>query len=261
MSQQPDIAQWTAKLRARERSVGSFVKTPSHQVVEILGAAGLDFLVLDAEHAPFGPSELDLCLLAARAAGVPAAVRVRDGGPGALLQALDLGAAGVVVPHVRDPQEALAALRWSRYGPDGRGFSNSPRAGGYGAAGMAEHVARSNAALAVICQIEDRPAVEAVAEIAAVEGIAGLLIGRADLAVAYGAESVSDPKVIAAAETICAAATAVGRAVGLFLPDLAEVARWQDAGASFFIVGSDQSLLRQGALRLAHDFANTKGQS
>jgi 2-keto-3-deoxy-L-rhamnonate aldolase RhmA len=80
--------------------VGTFVKTLSPHVVEILGPTGLDFAAIDAEHAPFDRAALDLMMLAGRAARLPIHVRIPDTAPATILSVLDVGAAGLVVPHV-----------------------------------------------------------------------------------------------------------------------------------------------------------------
>ena len=83
------------RLSAREQMLGTVVKLTAPQVIEILGEAGLDFVMIDAEHAPFDRNAIDLALLAARAAGIHGLVRVPD--MGSILSALDCGAAGVIV--------------------------------------------------------------------------------------------------------------------------------------------------------------------
>ena len=89
------------RLRARDLLSATWVKTPHPHVVEVLALSELDALVLDAEHAPFDRAALDACLLAARAGGKPVLVRPESASPAAILQALDGGADGVVVPHIR----------------------------------------------------------------------------------------------------------------------------------------------------------------
>ena len=239
------------RLRDREVVTACFIKTPAFQHVEIAGASGLDAVVLDTEHASFDPSQLDVCLLAARASGTAGLVRLADQRAETALQALDLGAAGVVVPHVRDAATARAVVAMCRYGDGDRGFSNPPPAGGYGAVGMADHVAASDDAVSVICQIEDASAIEHVAEIAAVPGVDCLFIGRADLALSYGVTELDHPLVDAAITTIIEAGQAAGVATGIFLADDTAVDSYARRGVSCFVIGSDQSWLRSAATQLA----------
>ena len=135
-----------ARLAGRELVVGTFVKTPSPIVVEVLGRTTLDCLCLDAEHAPFDRANLDICIFAARAARIEVLVRVPTGAPEHLLNALDCGATGVMVPHVRSVAEAEAVLKAAHYGPRGRGYAGSSRAAGYTTVPMAHHRANSSGA-------------------------------------------------------------------------------------------------------------------
>ncbi len=247
----PDINLRSA-LISGERALGTFVKTTHYQTVELLAGTGLDFLVLDAEHAPFGREALDACCLASRAHAMPAMVRTASHRPEHILQALDCGAHGVLVPHVDDAATAAQVVAAARYREAGgqRGFSNSPRAGGYGSATLAQHIVSSDRQTAVMVQIESATAVANVADIAAVLGVDALFIGRADLAVSYGADTIDDPTVEAAVDRVAAVGQEHGLPLGIFLPDASKVAAFQQRGFSIFIIGSDQSLLKQAAAQV-----------
>jgi len=130
-----------------------------------------------------------------------------------------------------------------------RGLSLSARFGGYGTVGRDAAIADADQAV-VICQIESGPAVEAVEQIAAVPGLGGLLIGRSDLALSMGLAGPRHPLVAAAVTRTVAAAKANNLAVIIACGSDAEVAEFAAQGASGFIVGSDQSLLRQAGGKL-----------
>jgi 2-keto-3-deoxy-L-rhamnonate aldolase RhmA len=239
-----------ARLNAGDLLVGTFIKTPSPIVVEVLALTALDCLCLDAEHAPFDRRDIDLCVALARAADKPVLVRVPVTSPEQILGALDCGATGVVAPHVRSRAEAEALVRYAHYGAGGRGYAGSSRAAGYTTRTMADHLATSAANTAVIAQIEDPEAVDAIDEIAAVPGIDALFVGRADLTVAYGASSQDDPQVIAAVEKICAAGRRHGRPVGMFVARAEDVPLWRQHGATLFLLESDHAFLLKGAAAL-----------
>ena len=249
------IASFRERVRSRERLLGTFVKTPHPAIVEVLGFAPLDCVVLDAEHAPFDRGDLDVGLLAARAADLPSLVRVARADAPDLLNALDLGATGVLVPHVSDAASAREVAAACRYGSgSGRGYAGSTRAAAYGTRRMADNLARANAEVAVIAQIEDASALHEIDAIAAVDGIDCLFVGRMDLTVSLGAASPADARVVDAVREICAAARRHGRAVGMFTPTVAEARQWFDAGASLFLLGSDQQWVLQGAAALRNEF-------
>src|SRR5690606_22818818 len=100
--------------------------------VEVLAMSGLDFICIDAEHAPQDRRATDACLTVARALGLPALVRVPEGTPAQILTALDSGAVGVVVPHVFNVERATIAARAAHFGHGGRGFAGSTRWAGLG---------------------------------------------------------------------------------------------------------------------------------
>ena len=246
----PDLAGFKARLNSGGLVTGTWVKTPHPIIVEVLGQTGLDCLVLDAEHAPFDRGSLDLCIAAARSCAMPVLVRPASGASEHLLQALDSGASGVIVPHVRSAAEAAAIVKACHYAPGGRGYAGTSRAAGYGGFGMAR--TRELAAhVAIVAQIEDVEGVEAIDAIAVVPGIDALFIGRADLTIAYGADTMDDPQVVAAVARVLAAGVAAGRSVGMFLPRAGDAAAWQARGASFFLLASDHDFIRAGADALA----------
>ena len=230
--------------------MGTFLKTPSPIVAEVLALSDLDVIAIDAEHAPFGRLELDACIAALRAAGKPCLVRISDDSPTEIRNALDCGATGIVVPHVTSADQAEAIVKATRFGDGGRGFAGSPRAANYTKMSMADHIADTTDNVTVVVQIEDLAALDNVAQIAAVDGVDALFVGRADLAVGMQ-KGVSDKQVIATVKDICAAGRNAGTAVGMFTPDLDEIPGWLDAGASLFLLSSDQSMVLAGANELS----------
>ena len=252
----PRLTSFRKRLRRGELQVGTFVKTPHPSVVEVLGTSPLDCLCLDAEHAPFDRRDLDAALLAARAADLPTLVRVARADPSDILQALDLGATGVLVPHVTTAAAARAAAHACRYGRGGRGYSGATRAAGYGTRTMQDILSRAADETVLVAQIEDAEALSELDGIAAVDDIDCLFVGRMDLTVSLGARNSSDAVVVEAVEAICAAARRHQRAVGMFAPTDAEAKRWIDSGASLFLLASDQQWIAQGARDLVACFRN-----
>jgi 2-keto-3-deoxy-L-rhamnonate aldolase RhmA len=236
-----------ARMRSGERLTGLFVKTPAHEVIELLAMAGLDFICLDAEHAPFDRGRLDLCLAMARAHDLPCLVRVAEAGAAAILQALDSGAAGVVVPHVDSAEKARSVARWSRFGEGGRGYAGSTRWAGFTTETMDTHLRRSREATVVIAQIEDPAALDELEGIAAVEGIDGLFVGAADLAVGLGVAGPADPLVAQAFTAIAAAAARHGKCLSAFAATAHAATAERARGAAMVFVGSEQSLILAGA--------------
>ncbi|TFZ02913.1 aldolase [Ramlibacter henchirensis] len=229
-----------SRLLARLPTVGTFVKTPAHAVVEVLGKTGLDFVALDAEHAPFDRAQLDVCVMAGRAAGLGVVVRLPNTLAHTIQDVLDLGANGIIVPHITDADTITAVRHASTYGGS-RGYSNSPRAGGYGTRPMPQLLAEADAAIAIIGQIEDAAAVDAFEQTVSHPGADAFLIGRADLAVSYGCTSIDAAPVRAAVARVARLCAEARKPLGIFVTDPSECSTFMGEGISFFIVGSDQS--------------------
>lgn len=234
--------------------LGTFIKTPGSHTTEIIGGLGFDFVVIDEEHAPFDRVTIDAAILGAKSTGTAGIVRVSEPSAAKLLSALDDGAMGVLVPHVANAAKAKDIVAHCRYRGGRRGFSNTNRGGGYGEAGIWEHVDARDAQTAVIAMIEDPEALDNLDSIMAVEGLDGVFIGRGDLTVAMGATGLGDPRVQSAAEAITAAARRAGKPVCLMVANAAEAAQWRKLGASAFIVSSDQGFMRAAAAKTRSDF-------
>jgi staphyloferrin B biosynthesis citrate synthase len=211
--------------------------------------------VVDEEHAPFNRETTDRILLACRASGIAGIVRVRSADAPFILPALDCGATGVLVPHVDSPAKAQAVVAACRYAAGARGFSNTTRAGGFGAAGLAQHVAAQDRQITVIAMIEDPAALDVLDEILATDGIDGAFIGRGDLAVAYGQTSASATRVQLATDRILAAAGRAGKPVCILATSPDDARDLAGKGASAFILSSDQGLMRQAALAALAEYS------
>jgi 2-keto-3-deoxy-L-rhamnonate aldolase RhmA len=233
------------RMLAGDKLVGTFLKTPTSHATEILGDLGYDFVVIDQEHAPFDRTTTDIALMAARAQGTPALVRVP--GPDAVLSVLDCGATGVLVPHVKSAAYAREVAEMCRYRGGSRGYATSTRAGRYTGVPMWRHIADSDASTVFVAQIEDPVALDEVDAIAAVEGVDGLFIGRGDLTAAFGDQTKDPPAVRKAVERISEAARNAGKSISVYVGNAAEAAWLNSLGANVFVLSSDQGFLRHAA--------------
>jgi 2-keto-3-deoxy-L-rhamnonate aldolase RhmA len=231
------------RLAGGEPVDGVVVKTPSHQVIEVLATAGVGVVMLDLEHSGIGRSASDAMLAVACALGVDVLVRVPAGDRVAVQQALDAGATGVVVPHVTDAAVASDVARWAHYGEAGRGYAGTVRSGRWGTLPMADVLAAAADRTIVVVQVEDPGAVAHTGAIAATPGVDAVFVGAADLTVAMGATSMSDPPVVAACVDIASAAHGAGKALAAYASNDADADRWRDAGATLIFHGSDHTRL------------------
>ncbi len=240
---------FSAKLRANSKLVGAFQKFGHCQATELIATSDVDFVLIDTEHAPFSPDTLDTCLMVARALALPALVRIADVRTDVVLAALDMGATGLVVPHVTSGKMAQEIVALSRYRGGTRGFSPSTRAGCYGTCNFDEHVARSDRDTLIIAQIEEQAGLDSAEDIAATDGIDALFVGRADLALSLGCDW-SAPVLDNHTHAIAAAARRHGKASGAVAAGAEQALSFRSLGIGFLVCGTDQSALRAGLNRM-----------
>lgn len=238
------------RLLNQDLLVGTFQKTPSMMISEVLAKTDLDVVCIDAEHSPFDRRDIDACALAFRAERMPSLVRPPSNAAEQILNALDCGATGVVVPHVDSVEKAQTIAKVSRYGEGGRGYAGSTRAALYTGRTIKQNMAHNQAENTVIAQIEDLAALAVIDEIALVEGVDCLFIGMADLTVSLGCQSLTEQPVIDAAKQICAAAQRANRRTGIFVADLNDVGFWREHGVTLFLLASEHAFIKDGVSNL-----------
>ena len=235
-------------IRNKKELIGSFIKTPNYQLVEIASLSNLSFIILDAEHAPFDREQLDIAIMAAKSKDIPILVRVPKISDEYILSVLDQGADGILVPHINTFEDAEAAVAATKFlssdCPIGkRGFSNSSRSGDYGGLSINEMIHLSNNSSVIICQIEEKQAVDNIDKIINQQHIDCLFIGMADLAISLGCSELNDPKVINAIDHVVLTANKNNICLGIYIADKTNIDMWRKKGFTFFVVGSDQSHL------------------
>lgn len=236
------------KLRDKGWVLGTFLNIPSPQIVEILGLAGFDFVVIDCEHAAIGPEKVEDLIRASLSTGISAMVRVPQCDPVAVRLPLDFGAAGIHVPQVESLAIAESAVRYSHYFPAGeRGLQPYVRSASYRFQPTAEYLPEANASTTVTVHIEGRGGMRDLAAIAAVPGIDVLFLGPYDLSQALGIPGqVKDVRV---EEAILGAVAAHGkdRVIGTFCDGPEDVIRWRGLGVRYLTMGIDVGMFGQAA--------------
>ena len=222
---------------------------------ELGAGAGFDWVLVDAEHAPYSVRDVQTHLQAIAPYGVPALVRPAEGRTALLKQLLDVGAQTLLVPMVNTAQQARQLVRDVRYPPQGiRGLGTSmARAARWN--GVDDYLHRANDEICLIVQAETQTAMDNLSAIAAVDGVDGVFIGPADLSASMGHIGHPDhPDVIDAIEAGFKTIVAAGKAAGVLALDAALAERYADKGASFIGVGVDVSLLAASLRQLARRF-------
>lgn len=241
------------RMSSGERLVGTFIKTPAYEVIEVLAKSGLDYLVLDGEHAPFDRARLDQCLAMGRALNFPLLVRIANSDASSILQALDSGAVGVVVPHVDTVEKAQHIAKSSRFGHGGRGFAGSSRWAGFATRPAADVFAQSAEETVVVVQIEEPEGVEAADAIAATEGVDALFVGPADLGICYGTTDPNSEVVRNAIGEVGKQCKAHGKSLMTFAANAGPTQELAALGVTMFCVSSEQGFMLQAARSINTD--------
>jgi 2-keto-3-deoxy-L-rhamnonate aldolase RhmA len=246
----PDVTadnRFKSALAAGSPVAGSFIMVGGPEVVEIGGATGLDFVILDTEHTATGWEKLSSMCLSATYAGTFPLVRIATTARDVVTRALDIGARGVMFAQIEDAAQAHEASRACRYPPLGNRGAAMGRNAGWGIGrDLAGYVAGANASVVCVVQVETRASVADVEAIAAVPGIDCLFVGLSDLSVDLDVPGqFRHPAVEAALDAVIAAARRHGTAVGIPLADTSLVADYRSRGVTFFAT-TDRGTLAAG---------------
>jgi 2-dehydro-3-deoxyglucarate aldolase/4-hydroxy-2-oxoheptanedioate aldolase len=234
-----------------ETLYGLWLDLSSPASAELCATAGYDWLLVDLEHGAGTEADL-LGMFHAIASGgdsVPL-VRPQSGERIRIGRALDLGAAGIMVPRLESADEARQAVTFLRYPPDGiRGVATRVRGAGLGAVGHGD-VRRVSERIVGIIQIESVGGLRDAEEIAAIDGVDVLFVGPADLSHSLGIPGRFDSaEYTGALDRVVAACRAHGKAPGILVYDPAVVPALRDRGFTFIGVGADAALVADGAKR------------
>jgi 2-dehydro-3-deoxyglucarate aldolase/4-hydroxy-2-oxoheptanedioate aldolase len=203
------------RLEKGEAFIGAFICLPCPESAEMFAELGYDWLILDTEHGPYDALAAQR-MLQAVGGRCPCVVRVPSNEDVWIKKALDIGAAGVLVPLVNTPEAAERVARACRYAPAGTRGMGGARAHRYGA-GFGDYVARANREIAAIVQAEHIEAVENIESILRVPGVDAVFIGPYDLSASMGKPGqVDDPEVRAAIGKVRDAALAAGVRLGIY---------------------------------------------
>ena len=238
-----------AKLAEGRLAVGTMlVELRQPSVMLMLANAGLDFVLIDNEHGPFSIEAIAELSRAARDAGVTPIVRVPELTYAHVVQPLDAGAQGIMLPRVTAPEQVQLCLACMKYLPEGRRGAVLARGHtGFKGGPLAETLAQMNRETFLIVQIETAEAVHRLDELLAVPGVDAALIGPTDLSVALGvAGQVDHPTLVGAIEQTMAACARHGVLPAIHTNDVAMTSAWARRGMRLVSNNSEVGLLIAG---------------
>lgn len=237
-----------ANLAEGRLQIGFWCSLCSPIAAEILADSGVQWLLLDGEHAPNDHASL-LAQLQAIGDGGPATPIVRPAwnDPTRIKPILDMGAQTLLIPFVQSASEAEVAVAATRYPPAGiRGVTGSGRASRYGRGKAYLHTAHEE--ICVIVQLETPEALAELEAIAATPGVDAVFVGPSDLSAAMGhIGEPQHPEVQAAIADAASRLQEVGKPAGILAGTAEEARRYADLGYRFIAVGSDVGMLVKGS--------------
>lgn len=176
------------RLKNGQPVLGVLSNSTDPTVAELCGFSGLDFYMIDGEHSPVTTAQVQEIVRACEVSGITPLARVRSNDPKLILQFLDAGVMGIMMPGIKTAEEADALVQAIYYPPFGKRGIGPVRANEYlqGTMNQGEFVQFANEQLLVLPQIEDKEAVDNLDELLTVEGIDGFVVGPRDLAMSMG---------------------------------------------------------------------------
>jgi 4-hydroxy-2-oxoheptanedioate aldolase len=249
-----------AAVAAGEPAFGTFIYSPDPAIVELIGIAGFDFVVIDTEHASLGRRDVGNLVRAADGKGMSALVRVTRVEEVAAF--LDAGAAGIVAPHF-GPNDASRALAASvRYPPQGtRGACTCSRSVDYGIGDLATAARDADREMWVLGLIEDQASADAIDEVLDMPGLDAVMAGRSDLAASQGTPGrLDDARVSGTVQRILDAAASHPRITPVaYATTPADAAKWRSCGAQVVICSIDYKVLSLAYAAMASELRSTVG--
>jgi 4-hydroxy-2-oxoheptanedioate aldolase len=223
---------------------GTFVYSPDPAIVELIGASGLDFVIVDTEHASLDRRDVENLVRAASGRGISAFVRVSRVED--VTSSLDAGAAAIVAPHFAADERSRLLAESVRYHPEGsRGACTCSRAVDYGITDFATYVPAANEEVWFVGMIEDAAAVEALEDVLATPGLDAVMPGRSDLAASYGVPGQFDHDlVVGALDRILEETARHPRAVpAMYVTSPDDARRWYERGVQVLVYSIDYKVV------------------
>ena len=243
------------RLLEKKTSFGVITPTTDPVLCEYLGLSGLDFYIMDGEHGAISASEAASMVRACELTGITALARVRSNDEKLILQFLDVGVAGVMMPGTNDADDCRRLVAAVKYPPLGNRGLGPVRAADYmaGRLSQEEYIHHANAQTLVLPMIETQEALRNLPAMLQVEGVDGFILGPRDLALSMGfLDGPAHPEVGRVVDDAIAMVTGAGKIFGTVAGNADQAKSLSDKGVTL-VLNSVQGLLAQSVKAFLRD--------
>jgi len=240
------------RLQAGEVLLSTLVSLPSPEIVELLSKLDFDWLFIDGEHGSFSTIEMQRMLQACKQ-DFACLIRVASNDLVEIKRALDIGAAGIIVPQINNAAEAQAAVRAAKYPTRGNRGVGLARAHEYGLS-FSEYLSNADDETCVVIQAETSGAVNDIENIVQLDGVDAILIGPYDLSANLGHTGELDhPNVVAAIDKVEQACKQANVKLGYFGVNVEAVLPYKEKGFTLLTIGVDSLFVLNSAQTLLEE--------
>jgi len=239
-------------LKEGKNVYGPFMKFTDPAAVEIMGFAGFDFVIIDAEHGPISMQSTQNMIRAAETANITPIIRVSSNDEALILRALDIGAQGIEIPQINSKSQAIKAVKSVKYSPQGeRGVCRYVRAANYSSMDKFEYFKSANEETMIIAHIEGVEGVNNLNEILSVPGIDVIFIGPYDLSQSLGIPGeVNHPLVTERMKEVILKCKENKISVGTFADDVKTAKFWVSLGVQYMSFSVDVGILFEASKKI-----------
>jgi len=234
---------------------GPFMKFTDPAAVEIMGFAGFDFVIIDAEHGPISMQSAQNMIRAAETANITPIIRVSSNDEALILRALDIGAQGIEIPQINSKSQAIKAVKSVKYSPQGeRGVCRYVRAANYSSMDKFKYFKSANEETMIIAHIEGVEGINNLDEILSVPCIDVIFIGPYDLSQSLGIPGeVNNPLVTERMKEVVLKCKQNKIAVGTFADDIETAKFWVSLGVQYMSFSVDVGILYEATKQIVEN--------
>ena len=234
---------------------GPFLKFTDPAVVEIMGFAGFDFVIIDAEHGPISMENAQNMIRAAESVNITPIIRVGNNEESFILRALDIGAQGIEIPQINSKPDAVRAVKSVKYSPQGeRGVCRYVRAANYSSMDKFKYFESANNETMIIAHIEGVEGINNLDEILSVPGIDVIFIGPYDLSQSLGIPGqVNHSLVVEKMKEVVTKCRENNIAVGTFADDIQTAKKWISLGVQYMSFSVDVGILYEVSKQIVEE--------